>query len=117
MQRSLLLIGGVTAALFAAALFARKWLPHAPILSHMILAPPEDEERESISHRELLVDLHELVGAQGVTSTPLMPAGKARFGDSVIDVIADGDMIEPGKTVEVVEVRGNRVVVREVIVG
>jgi membrane-bound serine protease (ClpP class) len=117
MHRSLLLIGGVTAALFAAALFARKWLPHAPILSHMILAPPEDEERESISHRELLVDLHELIGVQGVTATPLMPAGKARFGDSVIDVIADGDMIEPGKSVEVVEVRGNRVLVREVIVG
>ncbi len=114
MQRSLLLIGGVTAALFAAALLSRKWLPHAPILSHMILSPPEAEERETISRRELLVDLHELVGAQGVTATPLMPAGKARFGDSVIDVIADGDMIDPGKTVEVVEVRGNRVVVREV---
>ena len=116
-QRSLLLIGGVTAALFAAALLSRKWLPHAPIMSHMILSPPEEEERETISRRELLVDLHELVGTQGVTSTPLMPAGKARFGDAVIDVIADGDVIEPGKTVEVVEVRGNRVVVREVDVG
>jgi membrane-bound ClpP family serine protease len=115
MQRSLLIIGGATAALFAAALLSRKWLPHAPILSHMILSPPEAEERETISRRELLVDLHELVGTQGVTSTPLMPAGKARFGDAVIDVIADGDMIDPGKTVEVVEVRGNRVVVREII--
>ena len=74
----------------------------------------EDEERETISRRELLVDLHELVGTKGVTATPLMPAGKARFADSIIDVIADGDMIEPGKPVEVVEVRGNRVVVREV---
>ncbi len=44
-----------------------------------------------------------------------MPAGKARFGDSVVDVIADGEMIEPGKTVEVVEVRGNRVLVREIV--
>ena len=107
------MIGGVTAALFAAALLSRKWLPHAPILSRMILAPPENAEWESIQQRELLVDLHELVGTKGVTSTPLMPAGKARFGDAVIDVIADGDMIDPGKTVEVIEVRGNRVVVRE----
>ena len=113
MQYSLFLIGGVTAALFAAALLSRKWLPHAPILSRMILAPPENAELESIQQRELLVDLHELVGTKGVTSTPLMPAGKARFGDAVIDVIADGDMIDPGKTVEVIEVRGNRVVVRE----
>jgi len=114
MRRSILLIGGTTIALFAAALMMRRWLPQAPILSHMILAPPEDEERESISRRELLIDLHELVGQQGTTTTLLMPAGKARFGDAVVDVIADGDMIEPGKTVEVVEVRGNRVVVREV---
>ncbi len=115
MQRSLLLIGGVTAALFAAALLSRKWLPHAPIFSHMILAPPVDEELETIQQRELLVDLHDLVGSKGVTATLLMPAGKARFGDSVIDVIADGDMIEPGKGVEVVEVRGNRVLVREIV--
>ena len=96
-------------------MLSRKWLPNAPIMSHIILSPPEEEERETISRRELLVDLHELVGTQGVTSTPLMPAGKARFGDAVIDVIADGDVIEPGKSVEVVEVRGNRVVVREIV--
>jgi membrane-bound ClpP family serine protease len=114
MQRSLWLIGGVTVALFVASLMMRKWLPNAPIFGHMILSPPEDEERESISRRELLVDLHNLVGAQGITTTPLFPGGKARFGDAIVDVIADGDMIELGKTIEVVEVRGNRVVVREV---
>jgi membrane-bound serine protease (ClpP class) len=114
-QRSLLLVAGVTAALFAAALLSRKWLPHAPIMRHMILAPPEDEELASIQKRELLADFSELVGTTGVTATPLVPAGKARFGDSVIDVIADGDMIDPGKSVEVVEVRGNRVLVREIV--
>jgi membrane-bound serine protease (ClpP class) len=114
MQRSLWLIGGVTVALFIASLTMRKWLPNAPIMNRMILAPPEEEERESISRRELLVDLHDLIGTQGTTTTPLFPGGKARFGDSVVDVIADGDMIELGKTVEVVEVRGNRVVVHEV---
>ena len=83
----------------------------------MILAPPEEEEREIISHRELLVDLHKLLGAQGVTTTPLMPGGKARFGNSLVDVIADGEMIERGKPIEVVEVRGNRVLVREINLG
>jgi membrane-bound serine protease (ClpP class) len=63
----------------------------------------------------LLVDLHELAGTHGVTTTLLMPAGKARFGDSIVDVIADGEMIEPGKGVEVLEVRGNRVLVREIV--
>lgn len=117
MQRSLLLVGGTTIALFAAALLLRGWLPKTPFLNRMILAPPEDEERERISHRELLIDLHKLVGAHGATTTTLMPAGKARFGDAVVDVVSDGDMIEPGKIIEVVEVRGNRVVVREVTEG
>jgi membrane-bound serine protease (ClpP class) len=117
LHRSLILIGGATAALLAVSLFARKWLPRAPILGNIILHPPENEELQNIQNRELLVDLRNLLGARGVTSTPLMPAGKARFGDAVIDVIADGDMIEPGKAVEVVEVRGNRVVVREVIIS
>jgi membrane-bound serine protease (ClpP class) len=115
MQRSLLLVGGTTVALFAAALLLRKWLPNTPLLNRMVLSPPEGTERELISHRELLVDLENLVGNQGTTTTPLVPAGKARFGDSVVDVIADGEMIEPRKTIEVVEVRGNRVVVREVV--
>jgi membrane-bound serine protease (ClpP class) len=114
MQRSLLLVGGTTVALFAAALMLRKWLPNNPITSHIILAPPDSEERESIGRREMLVDLHNLVGNQGTTTTLLMPAGKARFADSIIDVIADGEMIEAGKRIEVVEVQGNRVVVREV---
>ncbi|HEY4759673.1 MAG TPA: NfeD family protein, partial [Thermoguttaceae bacterium] len=117
MQRSLLLVGGAALGLLAVALLMRRWLPETPLLNRMILAPLEEKEREIISQRELLVDLHELVGDQGVTTTPLMPGGKARIGDSLVDVIADGDMIERGKTIEVVEVRGNRVLVREVNLG
>ncbi len=117
MQRSFLLVGGAAVGLFAAALLVRRWLPETPLLHGMILAPPAEEERDSISQRELLVDLQDLMDTQGITATPLMPGGKARFGNSLIDVIADGEMIERGKTIQVVEVRGNRVLVREVDLG
>ncbi len=62
MKRSLLMIGGAALGLLAAVLMARKWLPNTPLLGRMILAPPEDEELETISRRELLVDLHNLAG-------------------------------------------------------
>jgi membrane-bound serine protease (ClpP class) len=117
MQRSFMMVGGAAVGLFVLALLTRKWLPANPLLNRMILAPPADAEREIIGRRELLVDLHNIAGTRGVTATPLMPGGKARFGNSLVDVIAEGEMIERGKTVEVVEVRGNRVLVREINFG
>ena len=62
----------------------------------------------------MLVDLDNLLGATGVTATPLVPGGKARFGNHLIDVIADGEFVTRNRPVVVVEVRGNRVVVRPV---
>jgi membrane-bound serine protease (ClpP class) len=38
--------------------------------------------------------------------------GKARFGELLVDVTADGFFIAPDTLVEVVEVQGSRVVVR-----
>ena len=69
----------------------------------MRIDPPIHRPNVDISRRELLVDLQELVGAYGVTTTPLYPAGKARIGEALVDVIADGEMIERSKEIEVVE--------------
>ena len=114
LRNSLLIIAGTGGGILAAGYFLQKWLPHTPYANRMILAPPVDEEAEAINQREMLLNLTGLVGQQGVTTTPLFPGGKARFGDEIVDVLSDGDVIERGKTVEVVEVRGNRVLVREV---
>jgi membrane-bound serine protease (ClpP class) len=57
---------------------------------------------------------HALVGKQGTAMTVLRPAGKAQLGDEYVDVISDGPFISLGRKIEVVEVSGNRVIVREV---
>ena len=49
-----------------------------------------------------------------MAATSLFPSGKARFADQLVDVIADGDAIERGRPVIVIDVSGSRVVVREV---
>jgi membrane-bound serine protease (ClpP class) len=54
-----------------------------------------------------------LVGRSGVALTILRPAGKARIDDRMIDVVSDGPFIEQGAAVVVLEVLGNRVVVRK----
>jgi membrane-bound serine protease (ClpP class) len=52
-------------------------------------------------------------GERGTAETVLRPAGKARFGERVADVVAEGDFIEKGKAVRVMRVEGNTVMVRE----
>ncbi|MCH7700322.1 MAG: ATP-dependent Clp protease proteolytic subunit [Planctomycetes bacterium] len=54
------------------------------------------------------------VGDVGLVEAPLHPAGKARFGSMMVDVVTEGDLVDTGGRVEVIERRGNRVVVRKI---
>lgn len=52
------------------------------------------------------------VGAIGRAATLLRPAGKARFGEFLLDVITSGDFIPPGTEVEVLELSRFHIVVK-----
>lgn len=52
------------------------------------------------------------VGALGVAHTQLRPAGKARFGEFLVDVVSFGSFIGAGTEIEVIGVSGARVTVR-----
>lgn len=112
LRNTLLVIVGAGAAALVVVALVRRFLPHAPMLNRMLLPPPTGEERQSISQREALAQFDHLLGAIGEAQTPLVPGGKVRFGDELVDVITDGEFIDRGQQVQVVEVRGNRVVVR-----
>lgn len=96
------------------AVFLRSRLPRSRFFNHLMLEPPEGDEADTIRRREALVNFHDLVGTRGTTTTQLTPCGKARFGDMLVDVIADSEVIDRATAVEVVEVRGNRVLVKQV---
>jgi len=112
LRDSLMVVCGAGVGMVALALFLQRYLPRSRFLQPMVLAPPEQGQEEQ-SVRESLVDYRHLLRAQGTTLTPLTPAGKARFGDEVVDVISDGQWISPGSSVTVVDVRGSRVEVAE----
>jgi membrane-bound ClpP family serine protease len=112
LRDSLLGLAAVAAGIVIAAILMRRYLPHTPMLRHMLLEPPSGDELADLSLRESVVDFSHLVGEQGVATTQLTPSGKARFGQSVVDVIASGEVIPRGAQVVVVEAYGNRVVVR-----
>jgi membrane-bound serine protease (ClpP class) len=54
----------------------------------------------------------QLAGKVGVAVSPLRPAGFARIDGRRVDVVTRGEMLEEGRAVRVIEVSGNRVVVR-----
>ncbi len=112
LRDSLLGLAAVGAGIVIAAIVMQRYLPHSPMLRHMLLEPPSGDELADLSQRESVVDFSYLVGEQGVATTQLTPSGKARFGQSVVDVIASGEVIPRGAQVVVVEAYGNRVVVR-----
>jgi len=54
------------------------------------------------------------LGQHGTAITPLRPAGTAVIGEERVDVVTQGEFIDAGSAVEVVQVEGVRVVVREI---
>ena len=113
LRNSLLVLTGAGLGTAVAVALIRRYLPHAPMINRMLLQPPSREEMSAIAQRESLAQLDHLLGTRGVTTTPLMPGGKAQFGEQLVDVLADGEFVDRGREVEVMEVRGNRVLVRD----
>ncbi|MBN2291174.1 MAG: hypothetical protein JXM70_02040 [Pirellulales bacterium] len=117
MQTSLLVVAGAGFGIFVLAYLLNLWLPRAPILNRVMLMPISGKEQELIRRREALADFEDMIGKRGVTITRLNPAGKARFGDKLVDVIADGERIDAGAEVVISEVHGSRVLVEAVEEG
>ena len=57
--------------------------------------------------------LNNLIGLTGPALCKLHPGGFAKIDGRKIDVITQGEMVEQGTTVKVIEIEGNRVVVTE----
>ncbi|QDU50845.1 NfeD family protein [Gimesia panareensis] len=109
------------------ALILNRFLPESRLMSSFILSPPGDDQR-SASHEirldpELLGDQGSLkrsglelkVGMQGVTTSVLRPAGRVEIEGVWLDVISEGPFIQPGTQIEIAQIQGNEIVVREVI--
>lgn len=98
------------------AFFISRFLPKIPYANRLMLVPPEDKiDPDGDSSPLPGVDsAFALLGQVGTTTSMLRPAGMAKFGDRYVDVVSEGDFIEAGTPIQVVEVEGTRVVVKRV---
>jgi membrane-bound ClpP family serine protease len=109
---SLMMVCGAAAGGVIGIVVLQRFLPHTPYFKRLILQPPIDDDASQTRKREQLATFEYLVGKRGTALTPLVPAGKAQFGDDVVDVMSDGTLVEAGRAVTVVETLGNRIKVR-----
>ncbi len=67
-------------------------------------------EKEELRSRE---DMQVLLGKQGRTTSVLRPAGIGDFDGVRLNVVTEGSFIERDRPIEIVNVEGTRIVVRE----
>lgn len=98
----------------AGAITLAWYLPNIPYMNRLILKPPTETGEEAATPAPLSETRADLLGAIGEAATVLRPAGKARFGDEFLDVSSQGEYVNPGSRVQIIEIEGNRIVVKEV---
>jgi membrane-bound serine protease (ClpP class) len=90
----------------AVVALALKYWPLTPMGKAFIGELPTDEEVLPDDPRRALL------GQVGVVRSKMLPSGAVEIDGQIIDAVSQGQAIEPGHYVTVVEVRANRVVVR-----
>ena len=93
------------------AMLLARWLPKSTLFRKMELSAVTSAAE---GYTTSLGEARTLLWLTGVAETNLRPSGKGRFGDQLVDVVTEGDLIERGKPITIVEVQGSRVVVKRV---
>lgn len=101
------------------AAWITKKLGRMPVLNQLVLVPqlepdPSHEDSKSAGSKPApRVHPRVSVGDWGQAESPLRPAGRASFAGHSIDVVSDGQFINPGQRVKVIRIQGHVVVVTE----
>jgi membrane-bound serine protease (ClpP class) len=93
---------GAMGGVLGAIVFIRYYMESVPVLNRLILKPPIEAGQDM---REPASRYGHLLGRRGIAVSPLIPSGKVRFGAEVISVVTDGQPVDTGSEVLVVEVQ------------
>jgi len=96
----------IIAALVLIFLLA-KHLPKSSLFNRLVLSESEKAEEGFVSVSEE----PELLGKTGVAITILRPVGIAEIEGKRVEVVSDGEFIQPGTEIKVIKVEGMRVLV------
>jgi membrane-bound serine protease (ClpP class) len=95
-----------------------KYLPKLQFLSGLILVPALAKRGTEMEISMTAPNKLETSGVKvddvGQVVSTLRPTGKARFGDAIVDVVAEAEFLDKGTQVRIIEIHGNRVVVKAI---
>ncbi len=86
--------------------------PSTPMGRRMLLGTPTDADvlPDSPQHRQLKA----LIDREGVAKTRMLPSGAVTVDGRTINAVSEGVPVDAGQRVRVIDVHGNRVVVRPI---
>ena len=94
-----------------------KYLPKIPLLGRLMLVPaalkPAGPMPISMTAPPESKTAGPKEGDVGVVSSKLRPTGKAKIGDAIVEVVAEGEFLDIGTEVTIIAIKGNNVVVRK----
>ncbi len=92
-----------------------KYLPKTTLFNRLVLSPKvgQGATEVNLTAPADAGQIYIKVGQEGEATSRLRPAGKASFAQAVVDVVSEGAFIDKGAKVTIIEITGNRVVVRE----
>ncbi|HET6428547.1 MAG TPA: NfeD family protein [Phycisphaerae bacterium] len=100
---------------FVAALLAgwalSQYLPRTPMARGLILPPVVAPTEPLLADSSPITRI--APGAEGKVVSPCRPVGRARFGEDLLDVVTEGELIAAGESVRVLRRDGNRIVVEK----
>ena len=93
-----------------------KYLPRMQFLSGLILIPNVSgrvNQKISMTAAPAEKTLNVNVGDRGLVVSTLRPAGRAKFGDAIVDVVAEAEFLGKGTNIRIIKISGNKVVVKK----
>jgi membrane-bound serine protease (ClpP class) len=104
-------LAAVMLALVGGAVIFGRFLPGTRMGKTLILQSQTSAAQGYVSSPP---NQSQLVGKSGRAVGPLRPAGIAELDGNRLDVVTEGDFIDAGSTIQVVQVEGMRIVVRKI---
>ena len=106
---TLILISGLASAI--GFFIFLHFVPEIPGLKRLVLKKEQTKEQGYTGANK---EISEMLAWQGIAKTNLRPVGKAIFGEKILDVVAESEYITKDTKIKIIDVKGNRILVRKV---